>query len=393
MKKQILFYRYNSICEPPVMRAFTSLGCHIEEITEEISNKNVTPAECIKIISNRLYSKSYDAVFSINFYPAISEVCNIFKVPYVCLSVDCPIMELYSDSIKNPFNRIFLFDYAQYQEFYPKNPDCIFYLPLAADVAQYDSIINTINPVADRRFISDISFIGSLYSEKCSYNKAANLPDYLRGYLEGIMNAQLRIYGYNLLTDVVTNELALEYGRYGQLYHFPEKSEHNYKAALAHNVLGYKIAELERKKLLGILSDRFSVDLYTASDTSQLPNIHNKGTVASLTEMPKIFHLSKINLNFTIKPIQTGLPLRIWDIMGCGGFVLTNYQEEIAEYFEIGKEIEIFGSETELLEKCEYYLSHDDERAQIAQNGYNKVKEFHTWIHRCDKMLSIVPNA
>ena len=44
----------------------------------------------------------------------------------------------------------------------------------------------------------------------------------------------------------------------------------------------------------------------------------------------------KIYLNMTIKPIQTGLPLRIFDIMGCGGFLMTNYQAELPEYFEIG---------------------------------------------------------
>lgn len=47
----------------------------------------------------------------------------------------------------------------------------------------------------------------------------------------------------------------------------------------------------------------------------------------------------------TSKPIRTGLPLRIWDILGAGGFVLTNYQTEIPEYFEIGKDLETYTCE------------------------------------------------
>ena len=144
MNKKILIYRYNSICEPFVIRALQSLGVIVDEVTEAMTNKNMSAKEEMLLISNRLAGNHYDAVYSINFYPVISEVCRIYKVPYICQTVDCPVFELYSHSIKNECNRIFLFDYAQYLEFQPKNPDCIFYLPLAADVEHYDSVIKTI---------------------------------------------------------------------------------------------------------------------------------------------------------------------------------------------------------------------------------------------------------
>ena len=106
--------------------------------------------------------------------------------------------------------------------------------------------------------------------------------------------------------------------------------------------------------LLKSVSENYKLDLYTGSDTVLLPRANVKGVAKTMTEMPKIFHLSKINLNFTSKPIRTGLPLRIWDILCAGGFVLSNYQEEIPEYLEIGKEIETFASEEELLYKIDY---------------------------------------
>jgi len=387
--KKILIYRYNSICEPFITRALTALGVTVDEITAEMSNKDISAREQLALVHERLSAKHYDAVFSINFYPVISEVCRIHKMPYICLTVDCPVFELYSHSIKNPWNRIFLFDYAQYQEFSPKNPDCIFYMPLAADVTHYDSVINTITK-ADDRFKSDISFVGSLYSEKSPYNKATHLPPYLKGYLDAVSNAQLKVYGYNFLPEVLTQETVDEYKHFEDFYTFPENSDKNEIAYLAHGILGYRVAELERKQLLNALAEHFNVDLYTASDTSALPKVRNCGTAMTLTEMPKIFHLSKINLNFSIKPIQTGLPLRIFDIMGCGGFVLTNYQQEIPEYFEIGKDLETFGSEAELIGKVRYYLEHEDERAAIAMNGYKKVCEQHTWLHRVKDMLTVV---
>ena len=397
MSSKILIYRYNSICEPSVIRAFKTIGLDVDEITAEMTDKSITPSQCLKLVNDKLSKENYAAVFSINFYPTISEVCQVHKIPYIAWTVDCPIMELYSDSLKNSYNRIFLFDHAQYEEFYPVNPDCIFYMPLAADTDEYDRRIKIFTSSANvstlakpKDFHSDVSFVGSLYSEKCSYNQTKNMPDYLKGYLDGMIKAQSTIYGYNFLTEVITEELALEYGKYGKMYHFPEKSTQNHITSLAHNVLSYKIAEVERTRLLKLISEKYSVDLYTYSDTSSLPKVHNKGGADTFTEMPLVFNQSKINLNFTLKAIQTGLPLRIWDIMGCGGFVLSNYQQEIPEYFEIGKEIEVFTSENELLEKIEYYLTHEEERKIIAQNGYEKVKEMHTWVNRIVRILNIV---
>ena len=133
---KILFYRYNSICEPDVIQAFKELGHSVCEIREEMTNKAVTPSECVRLVSNALEKTNSDIVFSINFYPAISEVCNIYHLPYVCWIVDSPVMELYTKSITNPWNRVFLFDNTLYQEFAPLNPDCIYYLPLATNVTE-----------------------------------------------------------------------------------------------------------------------------------------------------------------------------------------------------------------------------------------------------------------
>ena len=75
----ILFYRYNSICEPDIIDVLRNMGHHVEEITEEMINKEVRPKQCLDIISSALKRNTYDIVFSINFFPIVSEVCNIFK--------------------------------------------------------------------------------------------------------------------------------------------------------------------------------------------------------------------------------------------------------------------------------------------------------------------------
>ena len=387
----ILFYRYDSIYEPAIIAAWKRQGHQITEITEEMRNKGLTPKEQLLLLRAPLIQASYHFVFSINFFPVISDVCNIFKLPYACWIVDSPILELYSQSLLHPCNRIFLFDYALYQDFAPKNPGCVFHLPLASDLSTMTPICDSISQEDRETYCCDISFVGSLYSEKCPYNRLDNPPEHFRGYLEGILDAQLKIYGCNFIRELMTDELVAEFKKYlPGFYEFPEKYERNEKALVADLYLSTKVTELERLRLLKLLSQHFSVDLYTGSDTSSMPLIHNRGLARTYPEMPKIFHLSRINLNMTAKSIKTALPLRIWDILACGGFLLTNYQSEIPEYFEIGTDLETYSSQEELLEKCRYYLTHEEDRAQIAQNGLQKVQQFHRLEQRLDDMLALI---
>ena len=91
--------------------------------------------------------------------------------------------------------------------------------------------------------------------------------------------------------------------------------------------------------------------------------------------MPEVFRRSKINLNISLRLIQSGIPLRVLDVLGCGGFLITNYQQEIAENFENGIDLVMYEDYVDLVEKVEYYLIHEEERKAIALNGYNKVRE------------------
>jgi spore maturation protein CgeB len=103
-----------------------------------------------------------------------------------------------------------------------------------------------------------------------------------------------------------------------------------------------------------------------------------------------VFNESRINLNITMRNIRTGLPLRVFDILGSGGFLLTNFQAELPAFFEPGKDLAVYESFSDCEKKAEYYLTHEDERRTIAENGFRKVKQFHTYGIRVSQMLQIV---
>ena len=385
----ILFYRYGSICEPDIIASFKHLGFNITEDTREVYNKQLLPSDCIKGLNELLKQNTYSFIFSINFFPSVSDVCNIWGIPYLCLIVDSPVLELFSTSLANPCNKVFLFDRQLYNDFHHINPDGIFHIPLATNVRD-NYATATMASAADRaRFSSDISFIGSLYSEKCLYNQIT-LPEKMRGYVDGLIEAQLLVYGYNFIEECVTPELIEAFCKVRpELINFPDSMKVNTKAVIAQHIISVKVAEQERLRYLKALSEHFNVDLYTGSDTYSMPLIHNRGFAKTNTEMPIIFHQSKINLNLTAKSIRSGLSLRIFDVLGCEGFLITNYQAELPEHFNIGEDLEAYTSLDDLMGKCEYYLSHDKERREISHNGFEKVKKYHTYDIRLTQMLEI----
>ena len=385
----ILFYRYGSICEPDIIASFKHLGFNITEDTREVYNKQLLPSDCIKGLNELLKQDTYSFIFSINFFPSVSDVCNIWGIPYLCLIVDSPVLELFSTSLANPCNKVFLFDRQLYNDFHHINPDGIFHIPLATNVRD-NYATATMASAADRaRFSSDISFIGSLYSEKYLYNQIT-LPEKMRGYVDGLIEAQLLVYGYNFIEECVTPELIEAFCKVRpELINFPDSMKVDTKAVIAQHIISVKVAEQERLRYLKALSEHFNVDLYTGSDTYSMPLIHNRGFAKTNTEMPIIFHQSKINLNLTAKSIRSGLSLRIFDVLGCEGFLITNYQAELPEHFNIGEDLEAYTSLDDLMGKCEYYLSHDKDRQEIAHNGFEKVKKYHTYDIRLTQMLEI----
>ena len=421
MLMEILFYRYNNICEPDIIQVFRDFGITVHTEEMEITDKNITPRQCAAKITEWLTEHSFAFVFSINFFPAISYTCNHFKVPYVCWSVDSPVAELFSNALKNKWNRIFLFDKAQYEFFRPINPERIFYLPLATNVKRWENVVLNMTEEDFTKYDADVSFVGSLYTEKCRYdnliasgtahsasgiasstafndrnpaNSGSTRPlisPYTQGFVDGLMEAQLKVYGHNFipdnLNDRVINEIA---GADPDFYEGSDTYTDTRRYLVAHQYIGIKLAALERERTLNRLAKHFRVALYTRSDASRLEGVDCRGGVNTLTEMPKVFHVSKINLNITMRPIETGLSLRVWDILGCGGFLLTNYQAEIPEFFEIGKDLETYESMEELEQKVQYYLTHEDERVEIAIRGYEKVAMHHTYELRIAEMIRML---
>lgn len=327
--------------------------------------------------------------FSINFYPNLAEGCHEMGIQYINLGQDCPQPALLHKSARYSSNYTFVFDYKEYKRLLGRGLN-VYYLPLFTDCDSFDQCIWKDAGGSRDKWETDVAFVGNLYNDRDHglYDEIAYLPPYLRGYLEALMTAQRKMWGVDLISESISEyamALLIKYVKWD----LGDRYEEGVYEVLTENMIGQKIAQLERKEACSYLAQNFNFRLYTGSDTSFDPLISNYGYVGYVTQMPLVFHYSKINIHIQSRSIPSGMSLRILDVLACEGFLLTNYQPEIGEYFTDGEELVIYYDFEDMYEKIRYYLVHEEERKRIAHAGYLKVKEEFNYMKGIGKILQI----
>jgi len=120
------------------------------------------------------------------------------------------------------------------------------------------------------------------------------------------------------------------------------------------------------------------------------------GGILSDEAMVRIPSQSRISLNFSeVKDELTGeikrhIRLRDFEVPMSGGLLLTGYQDELAEYYDIGREIVCYDSKVELLDQCRYYLSHPQQAETIRKAGHQRARRNHTWGKRFQLSFDLI---
>lgn len=307
--------------------------------------------------------KNYAAVFSINFSPVMAKVCKELNVPYISWIYDSPVNVHDMSTMTYDTNVIYTFDRGElpYWEQYGIKAN---HLPLAADVNQMSAKIKAGNS-RKKLFTTDISFAGRLYKSEYA-SLMSPFPTELNNLCDRIIKAQLLTGGEYIIPKLLTDGLIEEMNK---VYLKVSDGRTSYNRRQLEFLFGQEATARERLIVLGILSKHFKLDLYSGDSDDILAGANMKGYINYDNDLPLLYSQSKINLNIALKPIKTGIPLRVLDCMACGGFMMSNYKAELAEYFEPGEEIAIYSQMEEAVEYAAYYLEHDSERKKIAEKG------------------------
>lgn len=384
---RILLYRWKVFNQDDVKSAIEYFGHEVYDYTETVIDKDEKTGFKLRDYAElRQVFSACDCVFSLNYFPHVSDLCEELGKKYIAWTVDSPLISLYHKSLFNKCNYIFIFDRFYCEELRRLGAEHVWYLPLAVNCERVDKITKALTEEERKRWSSEVSFVGGMYHRNSYDDIKDRLPEYLRGYFDAAMLSQMEIYGDSVFDKVLTVDI-LE--QLCELIDFKqdERAFSDIALVFSSTFLGFKLANIERVQILNKLAKHFSTDLYTDDPDKGLMGVNLKGAVNYMTDMPKVFNCSRININPVMRNIRTGIPLRAWDIMGAGGFLMTSFQLEYMDFFENGKDYVYYDSHDDLLKKTEYYLNHEDERAQIARNGHNKVAKYHSYIKRMEYII------
>ena len=391
---KILYADWDCFGGTDIKQAFAEEGCALVPFSFDKTkpHKNEELTAKLKALTEE---EQPDFLFSFNYFPVLSGFCQQAGLPYFSWVYDSPYVLLYSSTLINPCNHVFLFDKEEYEIFRRNRIPTVRYLPLAADPKRLEQAVKAFPENGEAA--PEVSFVGSMYTEDHNfYDRLSSLSPRARGYLEGLMEAQLHLFGANIISQVLPEWVMEEMRKDLPMQPNPDGVE-SLSYLFSEYVINRKLTSIERKRTLEYIADHTELSaplaLYTPDASYGHPGIENRGCVNYLTEMPRVFARSKINLNISLRSIHTGIPLRCFDILGAGGFLITNYQADLPDCFTPGEDLVIYTDMRELPDLISYYLTHEEERRQIAENGKKKLENAHTYRHRIQSMMREFENA
>ena len=385
-----ILYVYGLSTEKNIVQTLRKLQCDVMEYPEAQDTSNMDEEKINALVA---YVKEHGIthLMSIHLIYNVAVAAYWAGIKYISVIWDAPYLKAYT--VMGTLDNIWYSAFDKLDAERMRQGGCphVMYQPLS--VNRENILAWKKRFLAKRRYIHDISLIANLYEDN-AYDRCLDLlPENMQAYFRSIFEeAAFKWDGVNRV-----------YGKTGQeILEYMKLVSPTLKINNPYNVedvryfeamyLIRKLANIERVCVLNLLAEDHDVYLYTYSEVDEtlMPKVHRRPPVQVGEATSFIYAGTKINLNIALKGIEGGTTQRIMDIMGAGGFVLTNYCEETAELFEEDKEIVMFRTPEELIQKVDYYLEHEEEREQIARAGHEKAMNDYTYEKKIKRLLDWV---
>lgn len=330
-----------------------------------------------------------DAVLTLNHLGVdregvLMELLHKLQLPLASWFVDNPhlILHLYHKLV-SPWASIFTWDVDNISSLKAMGFEHVFYLPLATDPQRFALQAQTQAPAAWR---SRVSFVGNsmLYKVGARLKKGRLSRPLLtsfkqtatrfgqsdersvRTFLQSLPDQGTLLQAYAALPDNesrLTYETALTW-----------EATRQYRTQCVEQLLPF------RPLIVGDPGWRIVFKKQAAQ-----VRLHEE--LAYYDQLPLFYPCSEINFNCTSKQMKGAVNQRIFDVPATGGFVLTDWREQMDNLFEPHTEIAYYEEAEQVPELIHYYLDHPQERTRIAQAARRRILAEHTWQHRLQTLL------
>lgn len=115
-----------------------------------------------------------------------------------------------------------------------------------------------------------------------------------------------------------------------------------------------------------------------------------KGFLPDEKHLAAAYHRADMILNITLEQGFSSMNSRVLEALATGSFLVSDYVEDTAKYFEDGKDLILYKNTDELINTIAKYLNNPSERTKIKGNAIEKIEKNHTLLSRAEVILKII---
>jgi len=382
-KLRVLVVNPDYFLIPEVSRAFQQLG-HEQQVLL-FDKREEDGGKVLQRILDRVADYAPDLLFTINHLGfdregLLIEALTRLRLPSVSWYVDSPaiILNLYAGP-KSDLSYIFVWDPTYVPEVKALGFSQVFTLPLGTSPETFYP-----QPVADlNRWRAPAAFVGNSMTETLA-KKLERLPSSAE-FLEIFRQLQdaYRAQPYRRL-DLLLEERGL--AQHPLILGLNPVQRTDLEAGVIFSAT--RDYRLECVRQLA----PFKPAIYGDSGWRELLGASFRlGPVVSYYEdLPAIYGATAVNFNATSMQMKAAVNQRVFDVPAAGGFLLTDFKEQLAEVLEPGKETVCYHHPEEIPELVRYYLDRPEARLRIVERGRARILREHTYRHRIQEMLAVL---
>ena len=321
-----------------------------------------------------------DLIASINYQEGIAELAEETETPLLCWEID-PVTTL-PPPLPIPSQQTHVFTYRKHNvtEFQRAGLQNSTYLPLGTNPKRRLPLQLDLTQL--KRYHAPISFVGTSMVEQAGLYRRQFLTLAQNHQVVGAagkLDAMLAIQRKNFTTFQIPDLMET---------FFPGLCDATAGTLNLHTLLGEIAGAEKRFAYIAGLSE-FNIHIWGDPNWRGAERLgaRYRGTAGHFNELTTIYCASTLNLDIGRIYQSDIITMRVFDVLSCGGFLLTEESPHLTDYFTPGEELETYRDLHELRVKTLHYLQHPEEAARIGARGRERVQRDHTISKRVQFML------
>ncbi len=329
-----------------------------------------------------------EVIFSINHTHGLAEACHRLGRPLVVWEIDPSTDQLRECPVSATGTHIFTYRKQNVPRFQAAGFQDVRYFPLAA---------NTL-----RRCPGEVAGSSEASGQVCFVG--ASMVDQAQKFREIFREAWAQHGGDPLDGIARLDQVLAEQRRLGGSYQIPALVQaamgdfvRDTRQKLPHDLTALVAEMAAAERRLNVVARLGSLGVHVWGDpgwrVTEAHGARYMGYAGHDRALTQIYRAGAVHVDVARIYQQDIVPMRIFDILACGGFVLAEHSPALESLFELGKDLESWRTIDELQAKVRHFMTHRGQAAQIGQHGMETVRRSHSIQARIRTMLNAVGDA